>query len=855
MFTWVPAVKNVDYYENAKDLGDGSVRVELLFLGTWQKAFMRVQAQLVGPPPPAGAPASPAVGDGPAALVSEPNGALLPPPPPGSGNPIQSSVVFPAQTLLATQSYASAVHVADIDKDGYQDVVAASQLDSTVAWYRNNGTGDGTFGAKQVITTLAREAIALDAADLDNDGLIDVVSSSKGDNKVAWYKRNANGTFGAQQVLTVTSGFYPTSVDIADLNNDGKPDVVASFLFLDSNYNPVGSNVSWWRNLGNGSFAASQVITTQSVAPWAATTADLDGDGAIDVIVGSVNDHSVAWYKGNGNGTFGAKQALVTNVNAPNSVAAADLDGDGHLDVVAALAQDNKIVWFRNTGTTGNATFAGQQTIATQLAGPYSAHPCDLNNDGKVDIVSASVNDSKVAWYRNLGGGNFGDSTQNQIVISTAAPGAVSVGSGDFNHDGMADVASASQDDNKVAVYINRGGQTNVTTTGVAPASILDGQKRAVLRVSVTSRGQPGDNNARLASIALLFESSPSVPLTTGQANALIENLYIYADANDSGLFENDVDLPLAVVPWLSLSAGRLTVFVRDNAPAIQIGPGMTRNFFVVPQMTSNAASQIPNAFRITHFSHGPGQSTTRDAFSSSLLTVESSPVTSVTSSTSTAQVNYSPTTIGLPNVTVHDTGTPTFIAIQNYFNDLEDGAGGLRYAISGNSNAGMFAFAGIETGTGVLTIRYRPGIAGVSNITVKATDTLGKSVSSTFQVSVSLSDTFSRWSNANGASAGGLLNYAFGSNSQTGGNVVGLPKVKIQGKAKVVSHLKPRWATDLAYQYEVSQDMVTWIPAIPEVHYHEFSKDLPNAIRQSDCVLLVNWPKAFMRVRATLTN
>ena len=164
-----------------------------------------------------------------------------------------------------------------------------------------------------------------------------------------------------------------------------------------------------------------------------------------------------------------------------------------------------------------------------------------------------------------------------------------------------------------------------------------------------------------------------------------------------------------------------------------------------------------------------------------------------------------------------------------------------------------MFAFVGIEAGTGVLTIRYRPGIGGSSSITVKATDTLGKSVAATFQVVVSLADTFAHWSNAIGGA--NLLGYAFCSKSPSGYDVAGLPKIKIQGNARVVSHLKPRWATDLTYQYEMSQDMVTWIPAIPDVHFHEFSKDLPNASRQSDFVLLVNWPKAFMRVRTSLAN
>ena len=850
MLAWQPAVKNVDYYENTKDLGDGSVRVELLLLGTWQKVFMRAQAQLVSSPPPPGVPPPPVVGENPINPPVEPAAGMPPPPPPGTGNPIQSSVMFPNQAILGTQSFATTVVAADIDNDGFKDVIAAAQNDSVspVAWYRNNG--NGTFAAKQVVTTLASGAFFVRAADLDGDGLVDIISTSVNDRKVAWYKNivipgTGLHTFGPQQVLTATYR-YPRTVEIADLDNDGIPDIL-TISFVDS-------NVSWMHNNGNGTFGPLQIITTQSANPLSAIAADLDGDGARDIVVGSLNDHTVAWYKGNGNGTFGAKQILVNTVNAPGAVAAADMDGDGRLDVTAALAQDNKIIWFRNTGTTGSATFSSPQTIATQLAGPYAALPSDLNGDGKLDIVSASYNDYKVAWYRNLGGGNFGDSTQNQIIISANAAGAGSVASADFDHDGAIDVTSASLEDGNIAAYMNRGGQSGLTTTDVAPAYILDGQKREVLRLSVASRGQAGDDNARLASVSLLLESSPGVPLTTGQANALIENLYIYADADNSGAFEPDLDLPVAIVPWLSLNAGKLTVVVRDNAPAVQIAPGTTRSFFVVPQMTANAASQNPNTLRVTHFTQGPGHSTAKDAFSGAVLTVESSVVSSVSSSITTAQVNQSPTTIGLPNVTVYDTVSPTLIAIHNYFNDAEDGSVTLRYAISGNSNPGMFAFVGIEAGTGVLTIRYRPGIGGSSSITVKATDTLGKSVAATFQVLVSLADTFAHWSNANGG-GGNLLGYAFCSKSQSGYDVAGLPKIKIQGKARVVSHLKPRWATDMTYQYEMSQDMVTWIPAIPDVHFHEFSKDLPNATRQSDFVLLVNWPKAFMRVRTSLAN
>jgi hypothetical protein len=99
------------------------------------------------------------------------------------------------------------------------------------------------------------------------------------------------------------------------------------------------------------------------------------------------------------------------------------------------------------------------------------------------------------------------------------------------------------------------------------------------------------------------------------------------------------------------------------------------------------------------------------------------------------------------------------------------------------------------------------------------------------------------------------VLKYAFALNPPAGGDTSGLPRVRTQGKARIVSYLKPRWATDLSYQYEISQDLVNWSPAIRDVHFHEFATNLPNGVRQSDLVLMVDWPKVFMRVRAVLTN
>ena len=84
----------------------------------------------------------------------------------------------------------------------------------------------------------------------------------------------------------------------------------------------------------------------------------------------------------------------------------------------------------------------------------------DLDGDGKPDIVSAAFGGDQLAWHRNLGAGSFGDPDSNKVVISNSVNNAYSACTADFDQNGLMDVAYASQVDNKIAVYINRGGQT-----------------------------------------------------------------------------------------------------------------------------------------------------------------------------------------------------------------------------------------------------------------------------------------------------------------------------------------------------------------------------------------------------------
>lgn len=182
---------------------------------------------------------------------------------------------------------------------------------------------------------------------------------------------------------------------------------------------------------------------------------DLDGDGDIDILSATSADDKVAWYDNtDGRGTFGIQKAISTQADGATSVYAADLDGDGDLDVLSASEDFSHVAWYRNTN--GRGVFGRQQMIAALARGAQSVYAADLDGDGDLDVISASYHyrgDDKIAWYENSNGrGTFGA----QQVITELALGVQYVYAADVDGDSDVDVLSASSDDAKIAWYENR---------------------------------------------------------------------------------------------------------------------------------------------------------------------------------------------------------------------------------------------------------------------------------------------------------------------------------------------------------------------------------------------------------------
>lgn len=333
----------------------------------------------------------------------------------------------PLEYDSGTNFYSAAA--ADLDGDGDMDILSASDQ-HRIEWYENMD-GKGAFSTSKVITSAADKAYDLFTADVDSDGDLDVLSASLRDNKIAWYENtDGKATFGEQQIINLIDG--ATHVHAADVDSDGDVDILSTSQNDDK--------ISWYENLdGKGEFSDEKTISIEGDRPVSVVTADIDGDGDLDVLAASHEDHKVSWYENvDGLGDFGLQRVISDKVTQANDVVAADVDGDGDLDVVSAAAGANEVAWHENVD--GKGTFGLPQVITSDAQWIVSLETADLDGDGDLDVLSTSVGDDKIAWYENSDGrGDF-----RQHVLNVVVNNPLSAKVADVDHDGDLDIISAS---------------------------------------------------------------------------------------------------------------------------------------------------------------------------------------------------------------------------------------------------------------------------------------------------------------------------------------------------------------------------------------------------------------------------
>jgi len=516
--------------------------------------------------------------------------------------------------------------VGDFNGDGIPDVAIVNLIGSVAILL---GNGDGTFTAKSNPSVSQRPA-GIAVGDFNSDGILDLAIPDTDTDTVAILLGNGDGTFTVQAARPSTGGAYPIGTVVGDFNGDGILDLALA--------NQYGNSVAILLGNGDGTFTAGQILPMGTV-PNNLSVGDFNGDGIPDLAVALTYTDQIAILLGNGDGTFTATASPETG-SVPISIAVGDFNGDGKLDLAVTDNGNNVLTVLLGNG---DGTFTATATNPETGVSPAGVVVGDFNGDGIPDLAVSNATGPMISILLGNGDGTF---TTTAAVGPPGYGSGGALGLGDFNGDGIPDLADAN------FAASNGSGATvllaQLTQTATAPPTAIS--LPAGTGTHLVEASYPGDLNfldsvsAQIGLAAPIGSESQTITFVNPGTQTYGTPLTLSATAS-SGLA---VSFGSMTTPVCTVSGNTVTFVIAGTCTiqAIQLGNN-----------TYAAATPVSQSFTVNH----EAQTITFPAIPTTTLVTGSVTLNATASSglpVSYASTNTSVCTVSASTVTLLSIGT-----------------------------------------------------------------------------------------------------------------------------------------------------------------------------------------------------
>ena len=602
----------------------------------------------------------------------------------GSVTPPQYAFITLPSSPFASGALPVAEVIADFNGDGILDAAVANYAANTISVYAGDGKGGFTEMQGSPFAT-GNGPTALAVADVNNDGLPDLICANANSGSISILLGTSIGTLAAMSSINVGGG--PQAIAIGDFDRNGDADIAV--------VNLLDSTITVLLGDGTGNFVDAGAVTAYTGGnPNAIVSSDFDGDGTADLAIADFNDGTVSVLLGDGTGSFtampGSPFTALPNVS---SLAVGDFNNDGKPDLAGLSAAQNQAAVLLNTGSGFSSPASSPYSVGQSPAAVVSG---DFNGDGNQDLVITNSSDNTVTVLLGDGTGAFTPASQSP-VSNFSTPFAVAVA--DLDGDGTADLLVSNIGVNKISVRPLQISQTATAT--LTPAIAIPGGGAHLVEASYA-----GDSSYAAS-------TSPAVSLT---GSLIATTIGLNLSPSTTVQYRQVDQLTASISPYnvSNYVAGGAVTFY-DGAAALNTTATTVSNGQSL--LSVNALSV--GAHSLTASYSGDTNYAASSTSSATMVTVtKASTTTSLASSTASASPGTAVTLTAA--VMASTSGTPT--GTVNFFNGVKQ----IGMATLDGSAHALYVTNTLATGAHSITATY----AGDANYAASSAGSVTETVS-----------------------------------------------------------------------------------------------------------------------------